>query len=78
LIWGIDGGAKIRGHCKWFTSDRGYGFITGEDGQDYFVHYSEIIGQTGRRDLTPFATVEFEPEKNAKGLKATQVRQRLD
>lgn len=63
----------MRGSCKWWNSTRGYGFVTGEDGQDYFLHYSEIEG-TGRKDVAPNDFIDFEPSKNSKGLKAIKAK----
>jgi CspA family cold shock protein len=63
----------MKGHVKWWKADRGYGFLTGEDAKDYFVHFSDILGE-GHRDLEPFAAVEFESEKNVRGHKAVRVK----
>ena len=49
---------RTQGTVKWFNADKGYGFIAQEDGDDLFVHYSEIQG-TGYRELEEGATVEF-------------------
>ena len=35
----------MNGKVKWFSPDKGYGFVTGEDTKDYFVHFSEIKGK---------------------------------
>ncbi|MBI4279003.1 MAG: cold-shock protein [Armatimonadetes bacterium] len=61
------------GKVKWFNPDKGYGFITGDDGKDYFVHHSEIQVQ-GFRSLSEGQTVEFDPERGDKGPKAVRVR----
>jgi len=62
-----------QGQVKWFNSEKGYGFITGDDGTDYFVHYSAIVGD-GYRSLVEGARVEFDGEDTAKGMQATNVR----
>ncbi len=49
-----------RGRVKWFSDEKGYGFIEPEDGsEDLFVHYSEIVGE-GFRTLEEGSSVEFE------------------
>jgi len=59
---------------KWFNPDRGYGFITPEDGsKDVFVHYSEI-DMDGFRTLEESDEVEFEIEQADKGPQAVRVR----
>ena len=61
------------GTVKWFSDDKGYGFITREDGDDVFVHYSAIDG-SGFRTLAEGATVEFEVTQGPKGAQADNVR----
>jgi len=61
-----------RGKVKWFNAQKGYGFITGEDGQDVFVHYSAISGN-GFRSLQEGEAVEFETTQGPKGLQAANV-----
>ena len=64
--------ARVTGTVKWFNSEKGFGFITQEEGDDLFVHYSEI--QTdGYRSLDEGATVEFEITQGKKGLQASAV-----
>ena len=64
--------ARVQGTVKWFNADKGYGFISQEDGEDLFVHYSEI--QTnGFRTLEEGATVEFEITEGKKGQQASAV-----
>jgi CspA family cold shock protein len=65
----------MKGYVRWWLKDRGFGFLRGDDGLDYFVHYSNIEkNASGRSDLTPNDLVEFESEKNYKGLKAVAVK----
>jgi cold shock protein len=62
------------GTVKWFSDEKGYGFITPEDGsKDLFVHFSGISGD-GFKSLTEGAKVEFEATEGQKGPQATNVR----
>jgi cold shock CspA family protein len=69
--------AVATGTVKWFSSEKGYGFITEEGGPDVFVHYSAIQGD-GYRNLTEGEPVEFEVEQGDKGLHAANVRRLPD
>ncbi len=60
------------GTVKWFSPKKGYGFITMEDGQEVFVHYSAIDG-AGFRSLEQGERVEFEVAQGPKGLQASNV-----
>jgi CspA family cold shock protein len=63
-----------RGTVKFFNSEKGYGFITREDGgKDIFVHYSNISG-SGYRSLEDGQAVEFEVGPGRKGDEALNVR----
>jgi CspA family cold shock protein len=62
----------VQGTVKWFNGQKGYGFITQDDGQDVFVHYSAINGQ-GFRSLEEGQRVEFEITQGPKGLQAANV-----
>jgi len=64
--------ARTQGTVKWFNSEKGFGFITQEGGEDLFVHYSEIQSN-GYRTLEEGATVEFEITEGRKGLQASAV-----
>ena len=62
------------GTVKWFSSEKGFGFITQDDGgSDVFVHHTAIEG-TGYKELSEGQRVEFESEQGAKGPQATRVR----
>jgi CspA family cold shock protein len=61
-----------KGQVKWFDQKKGYGFITPEDGDDLFVHYSAISGD-GFKTLNEGDEVEFEISQGKKGLQATNV-----
>lgn len=61
-----------KGKVKWFSNQKGYGFITTEQGTDVFVHHSAIQGE-GYKSLEEGQEVEFNVEKGAKGDQATNV-----
>ncbi|MHC4592102.1 MAG: cold-shock protein [Planctomycetota bacterium] len=62
-----------KGTVKWFSDQKGFGFITPEDGsQDVFVHHSAIQG-TGFRTLNENDVVEYDVEQGPKGLRAANV-----
>jgi cold shock protein len=65
-------GEMANGTVKWFSPKKGYGFITMEDGQEVFVHYSAIDG-AGFRSLEQGERVEFEVAQGPKGLQASNV-----
>lgn len=62
----------MKGKVKWFNGEKGYGFITGEDGNDVFVHYSAIEG-AGFKTLDEEQEVEFDVTQGDKGPQATNV-----
>ena len=61
-----------KGTVKWFNAEKGYGFITGEDGNDVFVHFSAIQGN-GFKTLAEGQNVEFEIQDGQKGPAAVNV-----
>jgi CspA family cold shock protein len=61
------------GTVKWFNPDKGYGFITQDDGPDVFVHFSAIQGE-GYRNLEENQKVEFDVTQGQKGPQAANVR----
>jgi cold shock protein len=63
---------RSKGTVKWFNGDKGFGFISQEDGDDLFVHYSEIQSD-GFRTLNEGDKVEFEITQGKKGLQASAV-----
>lgn len=62
----------MNGTVKWFNVKRGFGYITGEDGNDYFVHYSGI-NHDGFKRLRNRQHVKFELGENEKGTVAVNV-----
>ncbi len=61
-----------KGTVKWFNAEKGYGFITGEDGKDLFVHFSAIQGE-GFKSLDEGQEVEFEVVEGSRGPQAANV-----
>lgn len=61
-----------RGKVKWFSNQKGYGFITPESGSDVFVHHSAIQGD-GYKTLDEGQEVEFEIQDGPKGKQAVNV-----
>jgi len=62
------------GTVKWFNAEKGYGFITPDDGsKDLFVHFSGIVGE-GYKSLNEGQKVEYEPTQGQKGPQASNVR----
>ncbi|PLX18879.1 MAG: cold-shock protein [Candidatus Muiribacterium halophilum] len=63
----------MKGKVKWFNDAKGYGFITGEDDKDVFVHF-KAINEDGFKSLTEGQEVSYEVEEGEKGLQAVNVQ----
>ena len=60
------------GKVKWFSAEKGYGFIAREDGDDVFVHFSAIVGE-GFKTLEEGQTVTYDLTEGPRGMQATNV-----
>ena len=68
----------MNGKVKWFNNKKGYGFITGEDDKDYFLHFSKIITDKRYKALKNGTNVTFNIETdNASRVLATNVMKRI-
>jgi CspA family cold shock protein len=67
-----EGSSLAQGTVKWCSNEKGYGFLEREDGDDLFVHFSEIA-MDGYKTLTQGQRVEFEITEGDKGLQASRV-----
>ena len=66
--------SRERGTVKWFNNDKGFGFISrDEQGEDVFVHFSKIKGDSGYRSLQEGQRVEFTVTQGQKGPQAENV-----
>ena len=64
---------KINGKVKWFSPEKGFGFITSDDGNELFVHYKDIIS-AGFKTLFKNQKVEFEVVKGERGFQAINIK----
>ena len=62
----------MKGTAKWFNAEKGYGFITGEDGKDVFVHFSAIQGE-GFKTLDEGQSVTYDLTEGQRGMQASNV-----
>lgn len=62
----------MKGTVKWFNSEKGYGFITTEEGNDVFAHFSQIQSE-GFKTLEENQEVEFDVVEGDKGTQATNI-----
>lgn len=63
----------MSGTVKWFNSDKGFGFITGDDGKDVFAHYSQIVAD-GFKTLEEGQKVTFDIVQGPKGPQAENIQ----
>jgi CspA family cold shock protein len=63
----------MRGTVKWFNAEKGFGFITGEDGKEVFAHFSEIQ-KDGFKTLDEGEEVTFEVTQGQKGPQASNIK----
>ncbi len=68
----MEGSLMNKGTVKWFNAEKGYGFITGEDGNDVFVHFSAIQAE-GFKSLDEGQAVTFDLQQGARGMQAANV-----
>jgi cold shock protein len=69
----VEGGTLAEGTVKWFSNEKGFGFIEREEGDDVFVHHS-AVQMDGYRSLTEGQKVQFEVVQGDKGLQASNVQ----
>ena len=62
----------LKGTVKWFNEEKGFGFIQGEDGSDYFAHFSQI-NKEGFKTLKEGEEVTFDVTEGAKGPQASNI-----
>ena len=63
----------MKGTVKWFNSTKGFGFIEGEDGTDYFVHHTAIKSEDDHKSLREDENVTFDIAETEKGKQAQNV-----
>lgn len=66
--------ANYTGVVKWFNQEKGYGFISANDGNDVFVHHSQIKEKGHDKDLHEGQNVSFDVQEGEKGPMATNVQ----
>ena len=62
----------LHGIVKWFAPQRGYGFITGDDGKEYFVYFNDIV-MDGYKTLSQGQEVTFDTKETERGIAAANV-----
>ena len=69
-------GVNMVGKVKWFNAEKGYGFINRGEGEDIFVHYSQIM-EEGYRSLNEGQQVQFDLAQTERGLQAKKVYKKV-
>lgn len=64
----------MTGKVKWFNNQKGYGFIKSEEGEDVFVHYSDIVSGGKYKTLIENSTVAYDIKTTENGIKAINVQ----
>lgn len=64
----------MTGKVKWFNNKKGFGFITGDDSNDYFAHYSKILSGDNYKTLHGDDEVTFDVEETDKGTEAINIK----
>lgn len=67
------GGSRLQGSVKWFNGTKGFGFITGDDGAEVFVHFRSVEG-LGKRSIKPGQRVSYVTRKGDRGPQAEEVK----
>lgn len=65
---------KVTGVIKWFNEEKGYGFISADEGNDVFVHHSQVKEKGTNKDLHEGENVTFDIESSEKGPMAINVQ----
>lgn len=63
----------MKGTVKWFNAEKGFGFITGEDGKDVFAHFSQIQ-KSGFKSLEENEKVTYDLIEGQRGLQASNIK----
>ncbi len=63
----------MKGTVKWFNAEKGFGFITGEDGKDVFAHFSQIQ-KSGFKSLEEDEKVTYDLIEGQRGLQASNIK----
>ena len=66
--------AKYTGVVKWYNADKGYGFISCNEGNDVFVHHSQIKEKAPNKDLHEGESITFDIQENEKGPMAINLQ----